>query len=40
MRRRICTPADYDVTGRPGGAGFDIGAYEFATDTIFADGFE
>ena len=31
---------DYDSSVRPVGAGFDIGAYEFVTDVIFADGFD
>jgi hypothetical protein len=31
---------DYDTAVRPVGIGFDIGAYEFTSDTIFADGFE
>jgi hypothetical protein len=31
---------DYDVNARPAGTGYDIGAYEFVTDVIFANGFQ
>jgi hypothetical protein len=31
---------DYDNNARPGGTGYDIGAFEFVTDVIFADAFE
>lgn len=31
---------DYDNNPRPTGKGYDIGAYEFFTDVIFANGFE
>jgi len=31
---------DYDNTARPVGAAYDIGAYEFTTDIIFANNFE
>ena len=31
---------DYDSNPRPVGSGYDIGGYEFVSDSIFADGFE